>query len=178
MESIRVRDKNFNTYITHDEIQEVIKGLASRINHDLKGKNPLFIVVLNGAFVFAADIYRRLEFDSEITFIKLSSYQGMKSTRSIKEVVGLDRDLTGREVVILEDIIDTGKTMAYAKRKFLDLGAKKVYIATLLFKPDAFEEDYTIDYVGMKIPNDFIVGFGLDYDGHGRHYPDIYKVTD
>ncbi len=178
MEKIRVRDKNFKTYIKHNDIQEVISRLASRINNDLKGKNPLFVVVLNGAFVFAADLYRKLEFDSEITFIKLSSYQGMKSTRSVKEVVGLDRDLAGREVVILEDIIDTGKTMAYAKKKFLDLGAQRVYIATLLFKPDAFEENYTIDYVGMKIPNDFIVGFGLDYDGHGRHYPDIYKVTD
>ena len=178
METIRVRDKIFKTYIKYDDIQEVVSRLAARINHDLKGKDPLFIVVLNGAFVFAADLYRKLDFDSEITFIKLSSYQGMKSTRSVKEVVGLDRDLKGREVVIIEDIIDTGKTMAYAKQKFLELGANKVYLATLLFKPDAFEEDYTIDYVGMKIPNDFIVGFGLDYDGHGRHYPDIYKVTE
>ncbi|MBU2650369.1 MAG: hypoxanthine phosphoribosyltransferase [Bacteroidetes bacterium] len=176
METIQVKDKKFGIFIPYARIQEVIDSMAVRLNRDLAEKNPLFVVVLNGAFVFAADIYRRLEFDSEISFVKLASYRGTQTTGVVRELIGLDNDLQGRTVVILEDIIDSGYTMAYALKKFREMGATEVLIAALLFKPDAFKENYKIDYLGMEIPNDFIVGFGLDYDGHGRHYRDIYKV--
>jgi len=176
METIQVKDKKFGIFIPYARIQEVIDSMAVQLNRDLAGKNPLFVVVLNGAFVFAADIYRRLEFDSEISFVKLASYRGTQTTGVVRELIGLDSEVQGRTVVILEDIIDSGYTMAYALKKFREMGAREVLLAALLFKPDAFKENYKIDYLGMEIPNVFIVGFGLDYDGHGRHYKDIYKV--
>lgn len=177
MKRIKVHDKEFKLYITRDKIQERVKTVAEKMIPDLKDKNPLFIIVLNGAYVFAADLIRHFDFDCEIAFIRLSSYQGMKSTRKVKEIMGLTRDVKGRNVVLVEDIIDTGTTMAYAKKKFKDKGAADVKLAALLFKPNAFEEDYTIDYLGMEIPDDFIVGYGLDYDEGGRNYPDIYVVN-
>ena len=149
-----------------------------KINKDLEGKNPLFLVVLNGAFMFASDLLKKITIDCEITFVKLSSYVGTKSTHMVRELIGLDKSLTGRHVVVVEDIIDTGITMHNTLPKLEEIGAEEVKIATLLFKPNAFQKDFKIDYVGMEIENDFIVGYGLDYDGLGRNLADIYKIVE
>ncbi len=178
MDTIKVKDKIFKVSITSKEIQAAIKKIAKKIDDDLNGKNPLFLVVLNGAFVFAADLLRNVKMDCEVSFVKLSSYVGTQSTNTVRELIGLDKALTGRTVVIVEDIIDTGVTMEHTLPKLKDLGAKDVKIATLLFKPEAFKKSYKIDYIGIKIPNDFIVGYGLDYDGFGRNYAEIYKIVE
>ena len=177
MKIIKVKDKEFKLSITADEINNAVENLAMQLNHDLKDKNPLFLVVLNGAFIFAADLYRKITIDSEISFVKLASYSGISSTSDVKELIGLNEKLKGRTVVILEDIIDTGTTMQYLMNKLLYLGVGEVKLAALLFKPSAFRESYNIDYLGLEIPNEFIVGYGLDYDGFGRNYADIYKIV-
>ena len=177
MKSIKVKDKEFRLSITAEEIEAAIESLAERLNHDLKGKNPLFLVVLNGAFIFAADLYRKITIESEISFVKLASYTGTSSTSDVKELIGLNEKLKGRNIVILEDIIDTGTTIQYLMNKLNYLGVADVKLVALLFKPSAFRESFRIDYLGLEIPNEFIVGYGLDYDGFGRNYADIYKIV-
>ncbi|MDX9905692.1 MAG: phosphoribosyltransferase family protein [Bacteroidales bacterium] len=176
MKTITVKDKTFKLSITADEISQAIDRLAAELNRDLEGRNPLFLVVLNGAFIFAADLYRKITIESEISFVKLASYSGTSSTSDVKELIGLNERLKGRNIVILEDIIDTGTTMQYLINKLYYLGVNDVKLAALLFKPGAFRESFRIDYLGMEIPNEFIVGYGLDYDGFGRNYADIYKI--
>jgi len=176
MKQVHILDKTFEIFITNDDIQKAIDQMATVMTDDLKDKNPLFLIILNGAFMFAADLLKRFDFDCQVSFVKLSSYVGTKTTSVVREIIGLDEVLHDRTVVIVEDIIDTGITMANTIPKLIKLEAKEVKLATLLFKPDAFEMDYPIDYIGMKIPNDFIVGFGLDYDGYGRNLADIYKI--
>ena len=178
MKSIKVLDKSFSIFIQSDEINEVVEQIAQQINSDLKGKNPMILIVLNGAFMFASDLLKKITIPCELSFVKLSSYIGTKTTSVVRELIGLDEVLTNRSVVILEDIIDTGITMGVTTEKLKKLGARDVKIATLLFKPDAFKMNYKIDYIGMKIPNDFIVGYGLDYNGYGRNYPEIYKIIE
>ena len=178
MKIIRVKDKEFKLSIPAEEINSAIEKLADQLNKDLQGKNPLFLVVLNGAFIFAADLYRKITVDSEISFVKLASYSGTSSTHEVKELIGLNEKLKGRTVVILEDIIDTGTTMQYLMNKLKYIGAAEVILVSLLFKPSAFRENFLIDYLGMEIPNDFIVGYGLDYDGYGRNYEAIYTITE
>lgn len=178
MKSVRVLDKTFTLFIESKEIDEGIEKIAQQINHDMKDKDPLFLIVLNGAFMFASDLLKKITIPCELSFVKLSSYVGTKTTSLVRELIGLDEVLTGRSVVILEDIIDTGITMGFTTEKLKKLGAKEVRIATLLYKPEAFTMSYPIDYVGIKIPNDFIVGYGLDYDGHGRNIPEIYKIVE
>ena len=177
MKTIKVRDKEFSISITAEEIQKTVSKIAEKINNDLQGKVPLFIVVLNGAFIFAADLFKKINIDCEVTFVKLSSYVGTETTSTVRELIGLDEAIKGRSVVIVEDIIDTGITMDHTISKLKHFKAADVRIATLLFKPDAFQKDFKIDYIGMEIPNDFIVGYGLDYDGFARNYPDIYKIV-
>jgi hypoxanthine phosphoribosyltransferase len=145
---------------------------------DLEGKNPLFVVVLNGAFIFASDLIRQFDFPLEVAFIRVASYSGTSTSGKVREILGLNMDISGRTVIVVEDIIDSGLTMKFLAKMLGNLGAAEVKIATFLFKPKAFQQDYVIDYVGMEIPNDFIVGYGLDYDGHGRNYPDIYKIKE
>jgi hypoxanthine phosphoribosyltransferase len=176
MQTISVKGKEFKLSITAGEINAAVENIAARLNQDLKGKNPLFLVVLNGAFIFAADLYRKIDIPSEISFIKLASYAGTSSTSDVKELIGLNEKLRGRTVVILEDIIDTGTTMQYLINKLHYQGVAEVLLVALLFKPHAFRESFRIDYLGLEIPNDFIVGYGLDYDGFGRNYADIYKI--
>lgn len=176
MKTITVKDKTFKLSITADEIRQAVDRLAAELNRDLEGRNPLFLVVLNGAFIFAADLYRKITIESEISFVKLASYSGTSSTSDVKELIGLNERLKGRNIVILEDIIDTGTTMQYLINKLYYLGVNDVKLAALLFKPGAFRESFRIDYLGMEIPNEFIVGYGLDYDGFGRNYADIYKI--
>ncbi|HPE34467.1 MAG TPA: phosphoribosyltransferase family protein [Bacteroidales bacterium] len=174
--TIKVRDKYFELFISSETIQKAVDKIADRINHDLAGKNPLFLVVLNGAFIFAADLFKRIDIDCEISFVKLSSYNGTETTNVVRELIGLDDVLHNRTVVIIEDIIDTGITMAETISKLKRLEAREVKLAALLFKPAAFQKNYPIDYIGMEIPNDFIIGYGLDYDGYGRNHSNIYKI--
>lgn len=174
---VKLHDKKFKTFISANEIDKAVSQLALRMNEDYKDKNPLFIIVLNGAFMFASDLLKKINVDCEITFVKLSSYIGTKSSHLVRELIGLDKSLTNRHVVIVEDIIDTGITMHNTLPKLSNMGAADVKIATLLFKPKAFQKDFKIDYIGLEIPNDFIVGYGLDYDGAGRNLADIYKIV-
>ena len=173
---VKIKDKTFKTSITEAEIKERVKQLAAQISHDMEGKNPLFLGVLNGAFIFAADLMREMTIPCEISFVKLASYQGTISTGKIKEVFGINEDLTGRTVVIVEDIVDTGATM---KNMIESLGTRNpasIHICTLFVKPDKLKEPLDIEYAAFEIPNDFIVGYGLDYDQKGRGLKDIYML--
>ena len=178
MKTVKVLDKEFGLYIPQDKIEANIQTVADQINRDLDGKDPMFLVVLNGAFMFASELFKRLTIPCEISFVKLTSYSGTKSTNVIRELIGLDHSLEGRHVVIVEDIVDTGHTMRYTIQKLKDLKAADVRIATLFFKPNNFQYDYPINYKGMDIGNEFIVGYGLDYDQFGRNLPDIYKIIE
>ncbi len=178
MDTIQIKDKTFSISITAKEIQKEVARVAQEINRDLTGKDPLFISVLNGAFMFTSDLIKQITVPCEISFVKLASYQGVASTGIIKEVIGINEDLSGRTVVIVEDIVDTGFTMQRLIETLGTRNPKEIRIASLLLKPDKLKVDLNIDYVAMRIPNDFIVGYGLDYDGYGRNYPDIYTVVD
>jgi len=177
MSTIQIKDKTFRLSIPESEILAAVRKVAEDINHDIAGKNPLFICVLNGAFMFAADLMKNVNIPCEITFVKLSSYEGLYTTGSVKEVIGLSESVVGRNVVIVEDIVDTGITMERILSSLRAKGANEIKVATFLQKPDALQRDITVDYVAMKIPNDFIVGYGLDYDGYGRNLKDIYTVV-
>lgn len=178
MARIKLHDKTFETSITEAEIKARVKAVADRINRDMAGRNPLLLAVLNGSFVFAADLMRMLTIPCEISFVKLASYQGTTSTGAIKEVIGINEDLEGRTVIIVEDIVESGLTM---KRMIETLGTRKpasVHICTLLLKPGKLKVDLNIEYAAMEIPNDFIVGYGLDYDQQGRNLADIYTLVE
>ena len=178
MSRVTIKDKTFQTSIPEDEILKHVKAVAERINHDMADKHPLFLAVLNGAFVFAADLMRFITIPCEISFVKLASYQGTISTGIIREVLGINEDLTDRHVIIIEDIVDTGLTM---KQMIESLGTRNpasVHICTLLLKPDKLKVDLDIEYAAMEIPNDVIVGYGLDYDQEGRNLRDIYKIVE
>lgn len=179
MEStIKVNDKVFKVFIKADTIDAAIQKLADSINKDTSEELPLFLVVLNGAFMFAADLLKRVTVECNVSFVKLASYSGTQSTNQVRELIGLNESIKGRSVIVLEDIIDTGNTLNVLLNSLHSYEAGKVRIATLLYKPDAFQGDYAIDYVGIEIPNDFIIGYGLDYDGFARNLPDIYKIVD
>jgi len=178
MKKIQLKDKRFAIEISEDHILKQVRRVAEKINNDLVEKKPLFLVVLNGAFMFASDLMKNIDIDCEISFVKLSSYQGTQSTEKVKELIGLNENLKGRTVVIVEDIVDTGITMEGIINDLHKKGVAETRIATLLFKPEAFQKSYKVDYIGMEIPNDFIVGYGLDYDGLGRNFRDIYKIMD
>ena len=178
MDTVQIKDKQFSISIRHEDIQKEVTRVANEINRDLKGENPLFLSVLNGSFMFTADLMKQINSPCEISFVKLASYQGVSSTGVIKEVIGISEDLTDRTVVIVEDIVDTGLTMQRLLDTLGTRNPKKIHIASLLLKPDKLKVDLNIEYIAMKIPNDFIVGYGLDYDGFGRNYPDIYTVVD
>ena len=175
---IKIKDKTFKTSITEAEIKERVKVLAQQISKDMEGKVPLFLGVLNGAFIFAADLMRELTIPSEISFVKLASYQGTTSTGKINEVLGINEDLSGRTVIIVEDIVESGQTM---KRMIESIGTRNpasVHICTLFLKPDKLKEDLDIDYVAFRIPDDFIIGYGLDYDHLGRELREIYTIVE
>ncbi len=177
MNEITVLDREFSVYITEDEIQSRITALAEKINEDLKGQDVLFFGVLNGVFLFAADIFRQINLNCQVSFIKLASYDGTSSTGKIKELIGWNEDITGKTVVVLEDIVDTGATLERVIGELKLRKAAEVKICTLLFKPEAYTRDIPIDYIGFEIPNNFVVGYGLDYDGYGRNLRAIYKLT-
>ena len=178
MSIVKIKDKTFRPSITEAEIKSRVMALAQQISQDMEGKTPLFLGVLNGAFIFAADLIREMTIPCEISFVKLASYQGTTSTGKIKEVLGINEDLSGRTVVIVEDIVESGQTM---KRMIESLGTRNpasVHICTLFFKPDKLQEELNLDYVAFRIPDDFIVGYGLDYDGLGRDLKDIYTIVE
>ena len=177
MKQVKVHDKTFELYIPHEKICSVVEEMADKMNKELAGKNPLFLCILNGSFMFAAELFKRIDLvETEISFVKLASYEGAQTTGKVKQLIGLNEDLEGRTVVVLEDIVDTGITINNIQDQLAKLNPKEVKIATLLLKPDSLQKEVSLDYVGLEIPNDFIVGYGLDYDGHGRNLIDIYSV--
>jgi hypoxanthine phosphoribosyltransferase len=177
MNKIQIKDKEFALSIPESDILAAVKRVGEDINKDLMGTNPLFICVLNGAFMFAGDLMKTINIPCEITFVKLSSYDGLYTSGAVKEIIGLNESVVDRNVVVVEDIVDTGITMERILSSLKAKGAKSIHVATFLQKPDALQRDIQIDYIAMKIPNDFIVGYGLDYDGFGRNLKDIYTVV-
>lgn len=178
MTTIKVLDKSFKLYLPFEKIEASIKEMAQKMNEELNDKEPLFISVLNGAFMFAGDLFKNLDFEAEISFVKMASYEGTSTTGKVKHLIGLNESIKDRTVVILEDIVDSGISMDQILRQLEALDPKEIKIATLLFKPNALKKDITLDYVGLEIPNDFIVGYGLDYNGRGRNLKDIYSVVE
>jgi hypoxanthine phosphoribosyltransferase len=178
MSSIVVHDKTFIPYISKEEIAAKIKELANQLNKDYEGKKPLVIAVLNGSFIFASDLFKELTIEVEICFIKLASYKGTKSTGHVITAIGLDTDITGRDIIILEDIIDTGKTMNEFLPQITNQQPNSLKIAVLLHKPDATVFPIKIDYTCFSIPNKFVLGYGLDYDGLGRNIPFLYQLKE
>jgi hypoxanthine phosphoribosyltransferase len=176
MSVIKVHDKQFDVYLPENEILEKVKALATQISKDYAGKRPLFIAILNGSFMFAADLFKHLSIEAELCFIKLASYKGMKSSGKVLTTIGLEEDIFGKDVIIVEDIVDTGKTLNKFLPKLEHQQPKSLKIATLLHKPDATEYPLKLDYVGFTIPNKFVVGYGLDYDGLGRNFKEIYQL--
>ncbi len=179
MNPIKLHDKQFKSFIKKEAIAKYVQYLANEIAKDLgKDEVPIFIGILNGSFMFAADFVREYPYDCHISFVKLASYEGTNSTGKIKQLFGLNEDLKGKTVVILEDIIDTGNTLSEIYEIFREKQVKKLVIATLFFKPDVFRKALPIDYIGKSIEDKFIVGYGLDYDGLGRNLPDIYQLSE
>jgi hypoxanthine phosphoribosyltransferase len=178
MSLIVVHNKKFQPYLTVSQINAEIKRMASEINRDYDGKRPLFIAILNGSFMFAADLFKEINIEAEISFIKLASYKGTRSTGHVITSIGLDESLKNRHVIILEDIVDTGKTLSMFLPQLQDQRPASLKIAALLHKPDALLHPLSIDYLGFSVPNKFLLGFGLDYDGLGRNLKEIYQLVE
>lgn len=178
MDIVTVKDKQFSLSISAQRLQERVAEVAAQISSDLAGKNPLFLAVLNGSFMYAADLMRNITIPCEVAFVRFSSYEGMESTGKVKEVMGLTENIAGRTVVVVEDIIDSGLTMQQLLSDLRKKNPAEIRVASLLVKPDNVEVDLDIAYTCFEIPNDFIVGYGLDYDGYGRNLPAIYTVMD
>jgi hypoxanthine phosphoribosyltransferase len=174
---VKVKDKLFEPMISAAEITSVVDGIARRINADYAGKEPLFLCVLNGSFIFASDLLRKIDLPCRLSFVKYASYTGIQSTQSIKTLLGLNEELAGTDVIIVEDIVDSGLTMSHLLEELSEKNPASVRIATFCFKKDAFKSDFKIDYVGMEIPDRFVVGYGLDYDGYGRNFDGIYQLV-
>ncbi|TRX61283.1 hypoxanthine phosphoribosyltransferase [Fulvivirga sp. M361] len=175
---VTIKDKDFEKFISHDEISDKIKLISDRINEDYKTKKPLFIAILNGSFIFAADLLKEINVECEISFVKLASYEEMESTGNVKQLIGLNDNIFNRDVVIIEDIIDTGRTIVKILEEFKSLGANSIEIATLLRKPKSEAISDQLKYVGFQLPEVFVLGYGLDYDGLGRNLKDLYKLKE
>ena len=178
MSIIRVHDKQFQPFLKKDKIEARIKELAAQIDKDYEGKKPLFLAVLNGSFIFAADLFRHLKIEAEISFIKLASYKGTTSTGNVVTAIGLEESLHNRHVILTEDIIDTGKTLHAFLPEIMNRQPASLKIASFLSKPDALKHDVHADYLGFEIPNKFVLGYGLDYDGLGRNLPELYELVE
>jgi len=177
MEKVTIKDKTFAVSISAEELNAAVQKVADRLNEDVRDKNPLFLCILNGAFMFASDLLKKVNTPCEISFVKLASYEGTSTTENVKTLVGLSDNLKGRTVIVVEDIVDTGITMEHIIAMLEEAEVAEIKIATLFFKPESFRRSYKVDYIGMSIPNDFIVGYGLDYDGFGRNLPQIYSLV-
>ena len=180
MQKVKLYDKTFKTFITNDKIMSAIDDVADKINHDFEGCEdvPVLLCVLNGSIMFMGELMKRLSFNCQTISIKLTSYEGTKTTGVVEQAMGLTSDITGRRVIIVEDIVDSGNTIVELKQILADNGASESRICTLLLKPDAYKKDIVLDYVAMEIPDKFIVGFGLDYDEIGRNLKDIYVIDE
>jgi hypoxanthine phosphoribosyltransferase len=178
MALLQVHDKLFDPFLSSEQIQARVKAIADQINTDYAGRKPLFIAILNGSFIFASDLFKELHIDAEICFIKLASYKGSKSTGHVVTAIGLDNEIYGRHVVIIEDIVDTGKTLTEFLPQLHHQQPASLRIAALLHKADATAYPVPIDYLGFTIPDKFVVGYGLDYNGLGRNIPEIYKLVE
>ena len=176
MSTIKLKDKEFIVMIAAEKIQLRVKDIAAEINTQYNGKQPLFLGVLNGAFLFMADLFKNINLQCEISFIKVTSYSGTASSGQVKNLIGLNENITGRDIIVVEDIVDTGDTMKYLLDELKKQNPASVKLATILFKPEALRQDVKPDYVGFKIPPAFVVGYGLDYDGLGRNLNDIYVL--
>jgi hypoxanthine phosphoribosyltransferase len=177
MDNIKVHDKWFKPYLTAEEIALAVKRIAAEISHDFRGRTPLFIAVLNGSFIFAADLLRNLDFSCELSFVKLVSYQDTSSSGHVQELIGLKEEVRDRHVILLEDVVETGLTLSTLRNRLLLQSPAEIKIAALLYKPVHFKGNFDIDYLGFEIPDDFIVGYGLDYNGHGRNLSQIYQIS-
>ena len=178
MKTVQVNDKKFSLYISENEIKEQVKKVAAAMNEELAGKKPLFLVVLNGAFMFAADLLREIDIPCEVSFVRVSSYEGTTTTGNVKQLIGLNENIEGRTLVVVEDIIDSGITMREMLRMLKDKNPADVRVASLFVKPDNLQVELDIHYSCFDIANDFIVGYGLDYDQEGRNLSDIYKILE
>ncbi len=178
MDNIIVNGNEFKVTISDKQIAEQVDRVAKEMNEKLADKNPLFIIVLNGAFMFCSDLMKKINFPCQMSFIKLASYEGVASTGVVKEVIGLNEDISGRTIVIVEDIVDTGLTMERLLETLGTRNPKEIHIASLLVKPEKLKVDLDIEYVAFEIPNDFILGYGLDYDGYARNLPHIYTLVE
>jgi hypoxanthine phosphoribosyltransferase len=172
--AVTIKDRRFRPYLSEEKIAVAVRGIAEKINNELAGEFPIFLVVLNGAFMFAADLLKQVNIPCEISFVRVSSYKGMSNTGPFRELIGLNEDVNGRTVVIVEDIVDSGKTLAHLSSILKTQGARNVKVASALFKSDAYTRSEPIDYIGFSIPNDFVVGYGMDFDGQGRNLRDIH----
>lgn len=175
--TVTIFDKTFVKYISSNDIDNAIERIANQLNQDYANDEPVILVTLNGAIVFAADLIKRLTFNCKITCVKLASYSGTQTTNSITNLIGLNEDLTGRRVIIMEDIIDTGNTYEHLAQILTDAKVKDFRIATMAYKPEAYKKTLPIHYIGISIPDKFVVGRGLDFDGYGRNLPDIYQLA-
>lgn len=178
MDKIHVLDKTFKMYMPEAEIKETVKRIAAEIMRDYQGKDPILCPVLTGSYLFAADLSRELEFDTQLAFVRYSSYEGMETTGQVKKVLGFSDRCKGRDVIIVEDIVDSGISMEYMVEELKKLEPASIAICAFFFKPGNFQKSFKIDYIGKSIPNDFIVGYGLDYDGAGRTYRDVYVLDE
>ncbi len=176
LKMIQLHDKQFVPFISAEEIDFAIATMAAQVESDFADEIPVFVGVLNGAFMVVSDFMKHYKKPCEVSFIKLASYEGTASTNEVKQLIGLNQDLSGRTVIVIEDIVDTGNTVLELKELFKKQNVKHFKIATLFFKPEAYKKEVKIDYVGIRIPNKFIVGFGLDYDGLGRNLPEVYQL--
>ncbi|MCK9421148.1 MAG: hypoxanthine phosphoribosyltransferase [Bacteroidales bacterium] len=177
MTKVQVRELVFEKFINSAEIDAAVQRVADGINRDYTGKNPLLLAILNGAFIFASDLMRKITIPCEISFVKYASYSGTLTTSKVRELIGVEENLEGRYIIVVEDIVDTGITMDKLLQEIREKNPRDVKVACFCFKPLAFKKSFPIDYLGLSIPNDFIVGYGLDYDGHGRNLPEIYKIA-
>jgi hypoxanthine phosphoribosyltransferase len=178
MKEIRILDKTFREFIKEETIQLRIEELAHQVNKDLAGKDVVFLGILNGAFLFAADLFRRIDIEARISFVKLASYEGTSSSGTIKELIGWNEDIKNKTVVVIEDIVDTGNTLERIVDELVIRKASEIRIATMLYKPEAYKKKIPLDYVGIEIPNNFVVGYGLDYNGYGRNLPSVYTLME
>lgn len=174
---ITIKDKQFKPFITSAKIAEAVNQVATKINAELKNEDVVFLAVLNGSFMFASDLMKEVSLPSKISFIKLASYHGTSSTGNVSELIGLTEELKDKTVVIIEDIVDTGNTMEKLFATLHQKNVKQIKVATLLFKPEAYKKSFPINYTGITIGNDFVVGYGLDYDGYGRNLKEIYVIV-
>tara|TARA_B100001175_G_C19408234_1_gene589738 strand:+ start:255 stop:791 length:537 start_codon:yes stop_codon:yes gene_type:complete len=176
MKKVRLKDKSFQLFIDSKELNDSIESLSNKINQDYSEREPIFLCVLNGAFVFAAELIKRFNHECQVSFVKLSSYQGVQSSGTINSLIGLNEDIKGKDVIIVEDIVDTGQTIANIVENILNKNPRSIEVATLLYKPKSYQKQIPIKYRAIEIGNDFIVGFGLDYNGLGRNLEEIYII--